>query len=145
MKRALKIGALIGAAAMLLFLMLSLSLTSQETNEALDPSSEELEESEPQSPTSTLELGSSQGTGQRATDEESDVPGPQPQTNCAEEYRGLDTCEPNDHPVCGWFDPETTTCAPGDPCVRSTFPNECEACITPTVVYWTEGECPMHS
>lgn len=62
---------------------------------------------------------------------------------CTPESREIEQCEENDHPVCGWFDPTQISCDEG-PCVRSTFPNECEACITPTIEYWTEGECPLH-
>lgn len=63
---------------------------------------------------------------------------------CTPESRLIEECLPEDHPVCGWFDEEQISCDEGDPCVRSTFPNECEACITPTILYWTNDECPIH-
>lgn len=63
---------------------------------------------------------------------------------CTPESRLIEECEPNDHPVCGWFDENQVTCDDEDPCVRSTFPNECEACITPPILYWTNDECPIH-
>ncbi len=65
-------------------------------------------------------------------------------TYCTPEDRLIEECSANDHPVCGWFDQQQVSCDMDGPCVRSTFPNECEACITPTILYWTEGECPIH-
>lgn len=62
---------------------------------------------------------------------------------CTGEQRQAESCEPDDHPVCGWFDPEQTQCGNG-PCVRSTFPNICEACRAPAILYWTDSECPIH-
>jgi hypothetical protein len=63
---------------------------------------------------------------------------------CSDASREIESCEPNDHPVCGWFDQEKVQCDVG-PCIRSTFPNECDACKSKTILYWTEGDCPLHN
>src|SRR3989344_1627205 len=61
---------------------------------------------------------------------------------CTPESKLVEICEPIDNPVCGWYDTQIS-CSWG-PCSRSTFPNKCEACRTPHVFYWTEGDCPLH-
>ena len=72
------------------------------------------------------------------------IPSEQSQSfnECSPESKLVEECEPIDHPVCGWYDTEIT-CSWG-PCSKSTFPNECEACRTPNVFYWTFGDCPLH-
>ncbi|HLC54093.1 MAG TPA: hypothetical protein VJK07_00510 [Candidatus Nanoarchaeia archaeon] len=64
---------------------------------------------------------------------------------CRDESRGVETCEDIDEPVCGWYDLSRVECAPDDPCVRSVFPNACEACQNDNIEYWTEGDCPLHN
>lgn len=88
-------------------------------------------------------LGSGNGGGGSSSSTYTITPPGEEQIYCTPESRLIEECEPYDHPVCGWFDPSQVSCDEG-PCVRSTFPNECEACITPTIAYWTEGECPLH-
>ncbi len=82
--------------------------------------------------------GASQGSGT------SETPSPQGERiYCTPESHEVQECEINDHPVCGWYDTTQISCDSG-PCVRSTFPNECEACMSQSILYWTEGECPIH-
>jgi len=64
---------------------------------------------------------------------------------CTEEQKQVEECSEEDHPVCGWFDLTKIECNPEEPCVRSVFPNVCEACSVPQILYWTEGDCPLHS
>src|SRR3989344_9041276 len=60
---------------------------------------------------------------------------------CTEEQKQVEECPEEDHPVCGWFDLTKIECNPEKPCVRSVFPNVCEACSVPQILYWTEGDC----
>ncbi|MBS3050961.1 MAG: DUF333 domain-containing protein [Candidatus Aenigmarchaeota archaeon] len=67
------------------------------------------------------------------------APCPDGAVYCTEESRNADVCIRLYQPVCGWFGLEVQ-------CVRypcaSTFSNSCEACKSPTVDYYTPGECP---
>jgi hypothetical protein len=78
------------------------------------------------------------GTGESA-------PSGQPAHYCTDESRDVETCEDIDEPVCGWFDLSRVECPADDPCVRSVFPNTCEACQNDNIEYWTEGDCPIHT
>lgn len=82
--------------------------------------------------------------GESGSSSEFQEPPEEERTYCTPEDRLIEECQLQDHPVCGWFDQQQVSCDDAGPCVRSTFPNECEACITPTILYWTEGECPIH-
>lgn len=86
--------------------------------------------------------GGSSGAG--STSDTPETPTPQGERiYCTSESHDVQECDINDHPVCGWYDTAQITCSSG-PCVRSTFPNECEACMSQSILYWTEGECPIH-
>jgi len=60
---------------------------------------------------------------------------------CTDMDRQADVCTLEYAPVCGWFDPEKVQCATY-PCA-STFSNKCFACQDATVLYATEGQCPV--
>ncbi|MEK6858384.1 MAG: hypothetical protein AABX53_00535 [Nanoarchaeota archaeon] len=92
----------------------------------------------------STQSGQSGGGGGGGSSQGFQEPPEEERTYCTPEDRLIEECSPNDHPVCGWFDQQQVSCDISGPCVRSTFPNECEACITPTILYWTEGECPIH-
>jgi hypothetical protein len=65
-----------------------------------------------------------------------------PQYYCTDESRTVESCEGAQHPVCGWYDPEQANCG-DENCVHG-FASECEACADENVVYWTDGDCPLH-
>lgn len=81
-------------------------------------------------------LNAQQNIDQPCTMEAKLCPGGE--TYCTPESRDA-LCIQLYQPVCGWSGPEVQ-------CVRypcaSTFGNGCEACKSPTVLYYTNGECP---
>lgn len=68
---------------------------------------------------------------------------PDDRHECPAGSQEVEFCEFVDHPVCGWYDPNERECET-ESCVRSSFPHECDACRTPHIIYWTEGDCPLH-
>ena len=64
---------------------------------------------------------------------------------CTTSSHDVSSCENVDEPVCGWYDLSKVNCAPGEPCVRSVFPNSCKACQNDNIQYWTDGDCPLHT
>ncbi len=63
---------------------------------------------------------------------------------CSEESRNIESCEDaSQHPICGWFDVASNKCT-NSLCVQS-FPNECTACKEPSIIYWIDGDCPLHT
>jgi hypothetical protein len=62
---------------------------------------------------------------------------------CTDEERAADVCTLEYVPVCGWSDPSQVQCLAW-PCA-STFSNRCAACGDPTVLYITQGQCPVDS
>lgn len=66
--------------------------------------------------------------------------------SCPEGSKTVQSCEAQDSPVCGWYDlgaANPVQCEWG-PCVRGAFPNSCEACRTENIIFWTDGDCPLH-
>ena len=66
------------------------------------------------------------------------------QNECSSESRNVESCPQGGEPVCGWYDPTNPINCNWGPCVRGVFPNACEACRTQNIIYWTEGDCPIH-
>jgi hypothetical protein len=62
-------------------------------------------------------------------------------TDCTPDQRNVDACIEIYQPVCGWFDSEQIVCVKF-PCAV-TFSNSCFACMDETILYYTEGECPI--
>lgn len=67
------------------------------------------------------------------------APCPGGQTYCSPESRNADACAEIYQPVCGWFGQDVQCVV--YPCATA-FSNSCEACMNPTVEYYTPGECP---
>ncbi len=89
--------------------------------------------------------GAGGNAGLRTGDSGENAPSGQPAHYCSDESREVETCEDLDEPVCGWFDLSRVECPADDPCVRSVFPNSCDACQNDNIEYWTEGDCPLHT
>ncbi len=87
--------------------------------------------------------GSNSGASGGGASSSTNTPIPDDRVECTPESHTVEACEPIDHPVCGWYDPAQVACETGS-CVRSSFPNECDACRTPHIIYWTTGDCPLH-
>lgn len=89
----------------------------------------------PQETSSGSQSGASQSPGESNSDTTD-------RHYCTAQSRAGENCDNSDTPVCGWYD-QTVVCTSG-PCIRSTFPNECEACTSKNILYWTNGDCPLH-
>ena len=59
---------------------------------------------------------------------------------CTSASRNVTSCNKNNNPVCGWFDPSKIQCIKY-PCANN-YGNSCEACKDENIIYWTEGSCP---
>lgn len=104
------------------------------------------QKSNPSSDSSNIESSSSSSSSSSSGSSSSSTPDSsslEEKHYCSPESREVESCELIDNPVCGWFDQTKVQC--GDNlCIRSTFPNECDACTSDTILYWTEGDCPLH-
>ena len=58
---------------------------------------------------------------------------------CTPEQKNAEICTMEYHAVCGWFN-QSVKCLKY-PCAINAG-NPCQACATPNVEYYTEGECP---
>lgn len=59
---------------------------------------------------------------------------------CTPESKEVEACTQEYQPVCAWYDPAIVQCIKY-PCAIN-MGNKCNACATPNVLYYTEGECP---
>lgn len=65
-----------------------------------------------------------------------------PKYYCTPQSREADCSSEVQNEVCGWYDPVETICG-SDLCVKG-YVNQCNSCLNEEVVYWTQGECPLH-